>query len=72
MDYFMVLVNFTGKTVVFTKESLFLEKNMDMEFGAKEIQIKNMKASFYQIEKMATASIPGIMATSTKDTIKPI
>ena len=72
MDYSMVLDNFTGKTAVSTKDSLFTAKNMDTEFGAKEIRTKNMKASFCKIEKMATASTHGIMAMSTKDTIKPI
>ena len=72
MDYFTVLDNFTGKTAVSTKDSLFTAKNMDTEFGAKEIRIKNMKASFCKIEKMATASTHGITAMSTKDIIKPI
>ena len=72
MVYFMVLDNFTGVMVVFIKENLLKVKSMDMVFGVKVILMKNMKASFYKIEKKVMEFILGIMATFTKDIIKQI
>ena len=43
-----------------------------MDFGRKEILLKNMKASSNKIEKRDMASILGKMETSTKEIFMPI
>ena len=40
-----------------------------MDYGVKEIQNKNMKASFYKIENKVMASILGIMVIFIKEII---
>ena len=45
---------------------------MDMEYGLKEILMKNMKASFYKIENKVMEYIHGTMVMSIKVIIKLI